>query len=564
METAPSKHFGPTSVIAGGAGFLGSHLAEILLAQGQRVVVLDNYSTGKEENLRTLFNNPNFSFKIGDINQGLPELGRVDYIFHLAGVEEYLNGTDVSLQTLLVNSVGTRNLLELAKAHQAKITLVSTQDIYSGLLATGSLEHLGAGSRDEERQAHHEAKRFSETLASEYFRKFNVDARIVRLADVYGPRMDLRSGSELAELLAQSLQTEPRLTIHGDGSTVLHPSFISDVVYGLVKAAMSQESRGQVINLVTPTPVTVLELAQTLRQLAPIRPEITLTQEIAETKFKESAALPAPTLNWRPTVGLEEGLKRTLAYFRDQKEVPAVPTLPVVSTNLIQNSVQTSPVTSVEKEDSIQPFSGGSWLNRVKKIGLGKPSRGLASKLALAVSLIFIGLAAVAPSFAVVYHSGYGAWQMRESLKAVTSAQQDSAIFEAGRAEASFTAGVDQINNLTWLASLLQLRQPAENYRVLVLSAEEATISVRYLARALGPLLSEGEDNEAEVASNLDLADEHLSLAEAHLAAVDSEDLPPLARDLRGFTEDSLDWLERAISQARLAVGEPGELVINP
>lgn len=562
MDTAPNKHFGPTSVIAGGAGFLGSHLAEILLAQGQRVIVLDNYSTGKEENLKALFKNPNFSFKIGDINQGLPELGRIDYIFHLAGVEEYLDGTDVSLQTLLVNSVGTRNLLELARSHQAKITLASTQDIYSGLLAANTLSHLGAGPRDEARQAHHEAKRFSETLASEYFRKFDVDARIVRLADVYGPRMDLKSGSQLAELLAQSLQIEPRLAVHGDGKALLHPSFISDVVYGLVKAAMSEESRGQVINLFNPTAVSVLEVAQTLRLLAPVRPDISFSPEIAETKAGESETPSA--INWRPTVGLEEGLKRTLDYFRAQKTVPAVPILPVVSTNLTPSYVQSSQVSAVEKEDSIQSFSVASWLNRVIKSVSGKRSGRIAGKLALAGALVFIGLAAVAPTFAVVYHSGYGAWQMRESLKAITSARQDSAVFEAGRAEASFTAGASQIESLTWLASLLQLRQPAENYRILVLAAEEATLSVRYLALALGPLLSEESADKKEVGKNLDLAEEHLALASTRLDEVTLEDLPILARDLRRFTESSLEWLDRAISQARQATSEPGELVITP
>lgn len=587
-STAPEGKKGtPVAVIAGGAGFLGSHLAEILLAQGQKVVVLDNYATGKEDNLKTVLGHRDFVFKIGDLNKTLPELPRVDYIFHLAGVEEYINGTDVSVETLLVNSIGTKNLLDLARQHQAKILLASSLDVYSGLLSSLSLEsYFGINKRDEERFSHHEAKRYAEALTTEYFKKFGVDARIVRLADVYGPRMDLRAGTEIAALLAESLQPDARtLTVHGDGLKILHPTYISDVVYGLVKAAVHEDSAGKIYNLVNPEEQTVLSFASRLRKVSPHHPEMKFVDDIEETRFARHPVdleVSQKELGWRPVIGVEEGLRRTVTYFKTSHLVPEVPHVPVGSPSVIPAPV------AKEFNRELQQFSALTRSKEIIKFILtarphyrpsgGPSTRRIKTKVALATALVFIFISVLVPLGGVLVHSGYGAWRLKGSQSALVAGQADSAFAAASDAAAAFSAGASELNDLTWLVSFLGARGAIENYRHLILAAGEVSSSAEALANSMSPLLKVGKELVAtdvtaklspdqtnkdlsEARNNLEVADDHLAAAAAELKQVAPDSLPFFVqsqfKDVSAKVADSRD----AIAKTRAATKVLPEII---
>ena len=209
-HSSTSSHL-PTALVAGAAGFIGSHLCASLLHQNSRVYGIDNWTTGKKQNIKPLLKNKNFVFIEHDLNKPLKtSLPQVDYIFHLAGVEAYINGLDVSLETLLVNSLGTRELLEISKKQNAKFLLASTTDIFQGFLSSSDLAHYyGSNHAKEEAYSHHEAKRFSEAITFEYLNRHQLDARIVRLGNVYGPNMDLKSGNQISRLLVAAKKQSP-------------------------------------------------------------------------------------------------------------------------------------------------------------------------------------------------------------------------------------------------------------------------------------------------------------------------------------------------------------------
>lgn len=318
-----------TALVAGAAGFVGSHLCEALLAQNCRVYGIDNWTTGKKENLSSLLENHNFVFIEHDLNHAFKSPPpKVDYIFHLAGIDAYTEELDVSLETLLVNSLGSKELLEIAKKMSAKFLLVSTADLFSGFVSQKDLTHyFGSSHEKAESYSQREAKRFSEALTFEYINRYQVDARIVRIGDVYGPRLNLESGSELAKLFS-SLKAKRALTLSHQGLDPIYPTYISDLVYGLTKAMFSQSSAGQIFTLINPAKVTSLVLASKLKAASPEK-EINI-------KFSDSDEAPAAgfslnetildsqkTLGWVPRVSLEEGINFTLKWLATGKIPPA-------------------------------------------------------------------------------------------------------------------------------------------------------------------------------------------------------------------------------------------------
>lgn len=310
----------PKVLVAGGASFLGASLCDTLLLQNLEVICLDKLLTGKSENILGLFGRPNFKFIQKDIQSAIfPD---VDYIFHLAGLEEYLNGINVSLETLETNSLGTRKLLKIAQSCKAKFLLASSIDLYQGFLSKLSLKHyFGLKKEDQRRFSHHEAKRFAEAMVFEFFKKFRVDARIIRLADVYGPMMSLETGTVLGEMITSAVFTKP-LVIKGEGLNILHPTFVNDVVYGLIKAMFNEGTKGKIYNLVNPEEATVLQIAYALQGLKPDL-KLIFSKEKEELKFPLSKAellVAQEELGWRPKVPLKAGLQTTLEWFAKGEE----------------------------------------------------------------------------------------------------------------------------------------------------------------------------------------------------------------------------------------------------
>lgn len=314
IEKSP---FSPTVLIAGGAGFLGSHLAQKLLEKRARVVVIDNLSQGKISFINNLLRNNKFTLIEHDLNSGLPEnIKSVDYVFHLAALESYQFGDkEASLDSLLTNSLGTKALLDLTLESKAKFLLASTIDVYQGILSSYDLEHYFGPSEQEERKfSHLEAKRFSEALIWEYFKKHDLNTRIVRLAELYGPRMDFNSAGTLGQLL-QSLLKGEDLSVFGEGLDKEYYIYIDDAVEGIIKAMFSKETQGKIYPLSPKDPITSLELTYLIKKFAPASLRVLFKPPQAKVAFPTLQITDEEylkILDWKPKIKLEEGIKETL------------------------------------------------------------------------------------------------------------------------------------------------------------------------------------------------------------------------------------------------------------
>jgi dTDP-glucose 4,6-dehydratase len=312
----------PTSVVTGGAGFLGSHLCDRLLAEGHRVLCIDNLDTGTLENIEHI-RQPDFVFVQRDMIEHLETGEPVDYVFHLASPASPIDYLRLPLHTLKVGSYGTHNALGLAKAHRAAFLLASTSEVYGDPLQHPQSEgYWGNVNPIGPRGVYDEAKRYAEALTMAYHRQQGVDTHIARIFNTYGPRMRPHDGRAIPTFLRQALAGKP-LTVFGDGGQTRSFCYVSDLVEGLLR--LIDADHHEPVNLGNPAEFTILQLAELVRELtgsaAPIvfealpvddpavrRPDIALAQEL---------------LDWSPTVELEEGLRRTLAAMG--VEVPLAP-----------------------------------------------------------------------------------------------------------------------------------------------------------------------------------------------------------------------------------------------
>ncbi|MBT6401132.1 NAD-dependent epimerase/dehydratase family protein [candidate division WWE3 bacterium] len=309
----------PTVLIAGGAGFIGSHLANALLERDARVIVLDNFKTGKDVYVNNLVSNPKFAFFDANINEGIPKnIHSVDYIVHLAGVETYLYSRDtVSLDSLLTSAVGTKNLLELAQRSEAKFLLASSVDVYQGLLSPIDLKHyFGKTPEEEQKYSLSEAKRFAEALVWEFYKNHHTDVRITRLPEVYGPRMNLASSGNLGRLSKQLLENRD-LDIFGEGTEREYYLYITDAVAGIVKALLNKGTEGKIFTLAPEEPHAILEIAYLLRSLADREVQVNFKKGIeattTSTKIPDRGDLSA--LKWEPKMPFKQGVSKTLDWF---------------------------------------------------------------------------------------------------------------------------------------------------------------------------------------------------------------------------------------------------------
>lgn len=318
-------------VVAGGAGFIGSHLCDALLATDHEVWALDNFATGRRENVAHLSREARFHLVETDVTQPLPtDLPRFDRIYHLASPASP-NATSprsymqLPLETALVNTLGTQLLLERARRDGARFLFASTSEIYGDPLIHPQPEsYRGNVSTIGPRAIYDEAKRFGETLAVAYWRKYGTDTRLIRIFNTYGERMDPEDGRAVVNFAAQALRGEA-LTIYGDGNQTRSLCHVSDLVRGIIAVMEGAGLGGEVFNLGNPDERTMLELAQAVQATCgtalpynfhpmptddPSRrcPDITKAQRL---------------LGWQPTVPLETGLGRLIAAFRRELAHPA-------------------------------------------------------------------------------------------------------------------------------------------------------------------------------------------------------------------------------------------------
>jgi len=305
-------------LVTGGAGFIGSHLCDRLLADGHEVIAMDNLVTGSVDNIAHLAGERRFKFIHHDVTDYIYVAGKVDAVMHLASPASPVDFARIPIQILKVGSLGTHNALGLALAKGARFLLASTSEVYGDPLVHpqpetywGNVNPIGV------RGVYDEAKRFAEAITMAYHRIHQVDTRIIRIFNTYGPRMRLDDGRVVPNFIGQALRRE-RITVYGDGSQTRSFCFVSDLVDGMVRLLLSDEVHP--VNIGNPEETTILTFAETINRLTgnaagiefrPLpeddprqrRPIITRAEQI---------------LGWSPQVGLEEGLSRTIYDFEDR------------------------------------------------------------------------------------------------------------------------------------------------------------------------------------------------------------------------------------------------------
>jgi len=304
------------ALITGGAGFLGSHLCDLFLSRGHEVICMDNFLTGSPRNIQHLFGRDGFSFIKQDVTNYIHIDGPLDYVLHFASPASPIDYLEKPIQTLKVGSLGTHKTLGVAKDKGARYLIASTSEVYGDPLTHPQKEdYWGNVNPVGPRGVYDEAKRFAEAMTMAYNRFHGVETRIVRIFNTYGERMRVNDGRVVPAFISQALRNEP-LTVFGDGSQTRSFCYYSDLIEGIYRLLMSDEV--QPTNIGNPSEMTVLQFAEEIKRLvgsnAPIefrplpeddpkirRPDITKAREL---------------LKWEPVVPLEEGLSKTIEYFR--------------------------------------------------------------------------------------------------------------------------------------------------------------------------------------------------------------------------------------------------------
>lgn len=302
-------------VVAGGAGFLGSHLCDALIARGDRVVCLDNYVTGNRANIEHLLDHDAFELVEADICAGVAVDGPVDAVMNLASPASPKDYVRLPVETLDVGSIGTRNLLELSREHDAVFFMASTSEVYGDpVVHPQTEEYWGNVNPIGLRSMYDEAKRFSEALTFAYHRRHDVPIRVVRIFNTYGPRMQPDDGRVVSNFITQALRDEA-LTIYGDGSQTRSFCFVDDEVRGFL-ALLDSDQSGP-INIGNPGEFTMLELADLVNELTGNTAGIVFEPLPSDDpkQRKPDISLATNLLGWSPAVDLRTGLERTIPHF---------------------------------------------------------------------------------------------------------------------------------------------------------------------------------------------------------------------------------------------------------
>jgi dTDP-glucose 4,6-dehydratase len=302
-------------VVTGGAGFLGSHLCEALVRRGDRVVAVDDLSTGQADNVAELKGDPAFELVVADVSRELPVAGPVDAVMHLASPASPPDYLARPLETLAVGSEGTRRALALASEHGARFVLASTSEVYGDPAVHPQPEtYWGNVNPVGPRSVYDEAKRFAEALTMAWARTHALDVGIVRIFNTYGPRLRPGDGRVVSNFLMQAIEGRP-LTVYGDGSQTRSLCFVDDEIAGIV-ALLDSDLAGPV-NIGNPAELTVLALAHAVLSLtgssSPIVHEPLPVDD--PTRRRPDITVARRELGWEPVVALEEGLRRTAAFF---------------------------------------------------------------------------------------------------------------------------------------------------------------------------------------------------------------------------------------------------------
>ena len=312
-------------LITGAAGFLGSHLCDRLLADGHHVIGMDNFITGSPGNIAHHASDENFTFYKHDVSNYIFVPGKVDAVLHFASPASPNPNSPVGyfnlpIQTMKAGALGTHNTLGVAKSNQAKYLLASTSEIYGDPLVhpqredyPGNVDPVG------KRAVYDEAKRFAESLTMAYHRTHNVDTRIVRIFNTYGPRMDLEDGRALPNFLKQALLGQP-LTVFGDGSQTRSFCYVDDLIDGIILLLNSDEH--EPVNIGNPHEMTILQFAEAINEITGNQAGVTYMPDERSTRDPQrrqpDITRARSILGWEPKHSLEDGIKKTIPYFKEK------------------------------------------------------------------------------------------------------------------------------------------------------------------------------------------------------------------------------------------------------
>ena len=305
-------------LITGGAGFIGSHLCEFLLNNGNKIICMDNFFTGRIKNIKHLEDNPNFKVISHDIKEPLRDVVKehIDQIYNLACPASPVHYQFDPIETIKANTLGVINVLEFARLNGSRVLQASTSEIYGDPKQHPQKEtYLGNVNTLGPRACYDEGKRVAETLFMDYHRKYNLDIRIVRIFNTYGPRMAENDGRVISNFIIQTLKNKD-ITVFGDGSQTRSFCYVKDLVQGLYKM-MNQDYIGPV-NLGNTNETTIIEIARKITSYTKSSSKIIFKSlpEDDPKQRKPDISLAKEKLNWEPKIGFEEGIKKTIEYFK--------------------------------------------------------------------------------------------------------------------------------------------------------------------------------------------------------------------------------------------------------
>lgn len=316
-------------LITGGAGFIGSHLTKRLLDEGHTVVVIDNFLTGSKDNLKDIADNPNLQILEHDVTtidfEALKiENCKLDFLYHLASPASPNHHSALSyhalpMETMMVNTVGTHNMLKLAEKHKAKFLFASTSEVYGDPNVSPQPEtYHGNVCTTGPRSVYDEAKRFGETLTAYYWRERDVDARIVRIFNTYGPHMALSDMRMIINFIQQALTGKP-ITVYGNGKQTRSLCYVDDTVEGLIRLMTYPHTKGEIVNIGSQEEHTVMEYAQIVKTLTGSKSEIVSSEDLPMNdplQRRPDTTKAKRLLNWETTTSLSDGLERMVEYVR--------------------------------------------------------------------------------------------------------------------------------------------------------------------------------------------------------------------------------------------------------
>jgi dTDP-glucose 4,6-dehydratase len=309
------------TIVTGGAGFIGAHLCEYLINSGHRVICIDNLITGRITNLERIWDHKNFEFVEHDVTESFFIDDKIDFIYHLASPASPKDYLEHPIHTLKVGALGTYHILGLAKHHGARFLLASTSEVYGDpKVKLQSEDYWGNVNPIGPRGVYDEAKRYAEAITMAYHRTHNVDTRIARIFNTFGPRMRLDDGRAVPNFIGQALRGDP-ITVYGDGSQTRSFCYISDMVDVIHRLMMSGYNLP--MNLGNPQELTILEFAKLIKMLCKSNSEIIYKSlpEDDPRQRKPDISKAKKILNWEPKTGIEEGLQSTIDWFKEKKEL---------------------------------------------------------------------------------------------------------------------------------------------------------------------------------------------------------------------------------------------------